>query len=171
MKKGLALLLCVLLMTALCGVRAEEAPDAISVFSSLSHLDLEPYRGKAVFLDVFANWCGPCMSEMPSLKILSEEFADSAVFLLINCDGTEEDNAAVREEFGLTGVTFLLDSEAQIGGLLDQVLGGQGYIPCTMVLDRNGSPVWGDYGALPEASLRAILQYAVNVPAPEAAAE
>jgi len=34
---------------------------------------LEKYRGKYVFLDLWTTWCGPCLEEMPKLKVLYDK--------------------------------------------------------------------------------------------------
>src|SRR5690348_12916494 len=37
---------------------------------------LSSLRGKVVFLNVWATWCGPCRDEMPSMETLYEAFKD-----------------------------------------------------------------------------------------------
>lgn len=44
---------------------------------TLQNLDGQPvsfseYEGKAVFLNIWATWCGPCVREMPSIARLAE---------------------------------------------------------------------------------------------------
>ena len=39
-------------------------------------LHLEDLKGKPVYLDIWATWCGPCIEEFPSLRILAKEFPD-----------------------------------------------------------------------------------------------
>lgn len=47
---------------------------------------LEDYKGKVIFLNFWATWCGPCRSEMPEIQKLYEEYTvmgnDSEVVIL-----------------------------------------------------------------------------------------
>jgi thiol-disulfide isomerase/thioredoxin len=36
------------------------------------HVKLEDYKGKTLFLNFFATWCGPCVGEIPSLEQAAE---------------------------------------------------------------------------------------------------
>merc|ERR1712170_104298 len=44
---------------------------------------------KAVLVDFFADWCGPCKMIAPKLEAMSEEFS-GVVFLKVNVDENEE---------------------------------------------------------------------------------
>ena len=35
--------------------------------------DVRPFKGKTVFLNIWATWCGPCVKEMPSIARLAED--------------------------------------------------------------------------------------------------
>ena len=39
---------------------------------------------KPIFLNIWATWCGPCRSEMPSIIDLEAEYGDKVLFLLIS---------------------------------------------------------------------------------------
>lgn len=48
---------------------------------------LSDFKGKLVYVDVWATWCGPCKKEIPSLKKLEAEYANKdIVFLGVSID-------------------------------------------------------------------------------------
>lgn len=50
-------------------------------------ISLTKYRGKIIYLDFWASWCGPCRMEMPASKILQKQFVGKdVVFLYISLD-------------------------------------------------------------------------------------
>ena len=45
------------------------------------------YKGKVLFLNIWATWCGPCRSEMPGIQKLYESTAsDNIVFVMLSVD-------------------------------------------------------------------------------------
>ena len=48
---------------------------------------LEDLRGKYVYIDVWATWCGPCRAEIPSLQKIEEKYHDKKIaFVSISVD-------------------------------------------------------------------------------------
>lgn len=48
---------------------------------------LEDFKGKYVYIDCWATWCGPCKAELPYLKKLEEKYKDrNIVFVSISSD-------------------------------------------------------------------------------------
>lgn len=45
-------------------------------------LNLEEFKGKVVFLNFWATWCGPCVREMPSIESLQENFKGQPIVFL-----------------------------------------------------------------------------------------
>lgn len=68
---------------------------------------LESMRGKYVYIDVWATWCGPCRAEIPSLKAIEEKFHDKDIaFVSISVDENKD-----HEKW----LTFV--NEKQLGGI------------------------------------------------------
>jgi thiol-disulfide isomerase/thioredoxin len=57
---------------------------------------LAQFKGKTVFLNIWATWCGPCVEEMPSIARLADEprLKDRGVAFV--CVSTDETSDAVR---------------------------------------------------------------------------
>ena len=67
------------------------APDFTAEDISGKEYKLSDFRGKYVYVDVWATWCGPCIREVPFLEKIEEEFADNNIaFLSISIDNTRE---------------------------------------------------------------------------------
>lgn len=50
------------------------------------------YKGKIVYVDIWASWCGPCRAQAPAYQALKTKFtADSVVFLSISIDAESND--------------------------------------------------------------------------------
>jgi thiol-disulfide isomerase/thioredoxin len=51
-------------------------------------ISMKDFKGKVVFIDVWATWCGPCREQFPFLKEVEEEYKDNndIVFLGITID-------------------------------------------------------------------------------------
>ena len=48
---------------------------------------LDSFKGKYVYIDVWATWCGPCIKEIPSLKIIEKEYHNKNIqFVSISTD-------------------------------------------------------------------------------------
>ena len=55
--------------------------------------NIAQYRGKVVFLNIWASWCPPCIAEMPSIASLYDQLKndDDVVFLLVSMDENFDD--------------------------------------------------------------------------------
>lgn len=64
------------------------APSLHMELPGLGPVELAEFRGQAVLINFWAEWCAPCLEEMPSLKLLEQQL-DPKKFVLIavNVDG------------------------------------------------------------------------------------
>src|SRR5437899_925247 len=68
---------------------------------SLLDLDDRPvpfsrFKGKALFMNVWATWCGPCVGEMPSIARLAEEPRLRGKNIEFVCVSTDDSSDRVR---------------------------------------------------------------------------
>lgn len=131
----LALVLC--LLTPLCAMAEEQAPDVTGVLKKYTALDLEPYLGKTVVVNFFTEWCYYCMQEMPDLKAVNDLYdPESFQMVLVHVwDGEDETSTEnVKEKFGMQHMTFFEDTDR----LVASMVGLQGY-PATLVINPDGT--------------------------------
>jgi thiol-disulfide isomerase/thioredoxin len=47
-------------------------------------VNIANYKGKVIFIDVWATWCGPCLQEMPHFKELAEKYKNNQQIIFIS---------------------------------------------------------------------------------------
>lgn len=68
-------------------VKGASFPDVVLRDANGNTMDFSAFRGKYVYIDMWASWCGPCTKEVPHLKKLEEELEnENVVFLSISID-------------------------------------------------------------------------------------
>jgi thiol-disulfide isomerase/thioredoxin len=69
------------------------APDTPFVDAAGKSHTLAEFKGKAVVVNLWATWCGPCVQEMPTLAKLAQDTAGQPVVILPISLDREEDRA------------------------------------------------------------------------------
>lgn len=63
------------------------APDAVAFDLEGKNYKLSDFKGKVIYIDVWATWCGPCKREIPHLKTLEADFHGQNIeFISISTD-------------------------------------------------------------------------------------
>jgi len=102
---------------------------------------LSDFRGKVVFLNFWATWCGPCRFEMPSMEILYQELNSSGLEIVaVNLQEDRESVQSFVDEYGLS-FSVLLDTTGRVGATY-----GARSIPTTYIVDRDGFVIAGTIG-------------------------
>lgn len=97
-------------------------------------ISLSQFRGKIVFLNIWATWCGPCRTEMPAMEKLYQKFKkEDFVMLAVSID--RQGKSVVIPFLQELGLTFpvLLDTDATI-----QKLYKIRALPTSIIIDKMG---------------------------------
>ena len=100
---------------------------------------LAEYRGKVVVLNLWGEWCAPCVHEMPTLAALQTAFPASDVAVVPVAFGDADDRASAAAKLKeLAGDTlpFLYDTDFNVSS--DAKTGA---FPSTIVYGRDGKEV------------------------------
>jgi thiol-disulfide isomerase/thioredoxin len=105
---------------------------------------LEDFRGKYVYIDVWATWCGPCRAEIPFLKEIEAKYHDKNIaFVSISVDvknDTEKWRNLVKDK-QLGGVQLIADNDWKSKFVTDYGITG---IPRFILIDPKGNIVKAD---------------------------
>ena len=70
---------------------------------------LQQYKGKTVFIDVWASWCKDCIAGMPKVQKLREENPE-IVFLFLSLDKETDSWKHGIEKYGVVGENYFIPS-------------------------------------------------------------
>ena len=122
---------------------------------------LADYKGKVIFLNFWATWCGPCRNEMPDIQKLYEEYSaqgeDAEVVILgvagpgIGQEGSADEIASFMEENGYTYPVLMDES----GEMFSQY--GISAFPTTFMIDKDGNVYGYVPGQMTEDIMRSII--------------
>ena len=94
-------------------------------------------NNKLTMVNYWATWCGPCVSEIPDLQKIGEDYADNG-FSIIGVLIGDEDYDGARTFLSDTGVTYpVVLPEGVFMTLASDIQA----IPTTMFFDSNGQQV------------------------------
>jgi len=141
------------------------APGTTAPAFSLTDIDgntvsLEDFKGKVVYLDFWASWCGPCMREVPHAKELKERFKEQEdlVFLYISVDEDLDAWKNTVAQHEIKGVHLNIQGMGNETAELYNVKG----VPTFFIIDRDGvihnnSPARPSSGELIDQQLKDAL--------------
>jgi thiol-disulfide isomerase/thioredoxin len=108
--------------------------------------DIDQLRGKVIFLNLWATWCGPCRAEMPAIESLYKSVAnEDLVFVMLSID-KKADELKVKNYISSKGFSFpVYILQSTFPNQLPEVLQVPS-IPTTFVINKEGEIVYKNVG-------------------------
>ncbi|TNE82476.1 MAG: TlpA family protein disulfide reductase [Gammaproteobacteria bacterium] len=132
-----------MLLTAACERIELERADAPAI-------GWDKFRGQWVLVNYWAEWCKPCLEEIPDLNELDK--APDIAVLGVNFDGVEgKALAALGEKMGI-GYTLLNKDPGPAFGWQMPV-----GLPATFIVNPEGELVETRFGPQTESDIRALI--------------
>lgn len=96
-------------------------------------VSMEQFRGKVIFLNIWATWCPPCIAEMPGINNLYNDIKEEGdvVFLMLSVDDNFEKAKRFKEKKDFDFEVY------QAAGGIPQMYHSQS-IPTTYVINAKG---------------------------------
>ncbi len=142
-----------------------EAPDFTLTDQYGNTHTLSDYKGKTVFLNFWATWCGPCQREMPDIQKLYEAYGENEEDLVVlgvanpktdtnpmNQDVSQEEVEQFLSDHGYT-FPVVMDTTGEVFAYY-----GISAFPTTFMIDANGNV----YGYVPGAMTGDIMESVVK---------
>ena len=130
------------------------APDFTLTDSNGAKVRLADYRGKAVLLNFWATWCGPCQIEIPWFKEFEQQYKSKG-FEVLGVSMDEDGWSAVKPYLAEHKLNYRIllgdDTVAQLYGGLDA-------LPTTFMIDREGK-----FAFAPHVGLIGKNEYAAEI--------
>lgn len=107
-------------------------------------ISLDDFKGKLVYIDVWATWCGPCIQEIPALKQLKEDYKSKNVEIISISIDVQKDFDKWKKmvaEKQLKGVQLFADNDWKSEFVKAY---GIDAIPRFLLIDKNGNILSAD---------------------------
>ena len=131
----------------------EPAPDFELRALDQTMVKLSDFRGRVVFLNFWATWCGPCERELPAFEaFMADQPTDGPVVVGVNLGETYDAVQPYLDERGIHSFPILLDVDYVAGDLY-----GIGPIPVTYVIDAEGRIRFSKFGEMTADDMQSYL--------------
>jgi thiol-disulfide isomerase/thioredoxin len=105
---------------AFCASPGQMAPDfKLPGIKTGNLMSLKSHRGKVVYLDFWASWCGPCRQSLPLLNELRNEFKSKGFEVIaVNLDDDKANAKTFLKQFPVN-YPVLLDPNGKVPQIYD----------------------------------------------------
>ena len=144
----------------------QQAPNFTLVDLHGKKVSLADYRGKAVVVDFWATWCGPCRMEIPWLEQFKKKYASKGLAVLgVATDpiDTNSDESNVHSTVAGFASRHHMNYPILMATLpVVNNYGGIDAIPTTFFINRSGRVVASTVGLAPREDIEADIQKALG---------
>ncbi|MBR5407775.1 MAG: redoxin family protein [Lachnospiraceae bacterium] len=134
----------------------ERLPDFTAECLDGNTFTLSEYKGKVVFINLWATWCGPCVAELPYFNEFYHEHSDDVAMLACHSPSVSEDVEEFLEDKGWD-IPFTIDTDGE--GVF-KVTGGSNTLPQTIVLNRKGEVIYNEIRSVNHEMLEKLYEQA-----------
>lgn len=119
---------------------------------------LSAYKGKTVFLNFWATWCGPCKQELPDIQKIYEKYGENTGELIVlgvaNPNGQDVSEEEITEFLKTNNCSYptVFDESGDIFATY-----GISAFPTTFMIDANGNVYGYVTGMLTEEMMESII--------------
>jgi cytochrome c biogenesis protein CcmG/thiol:disulfide interchange protein DsbE len=131
-------------------------------------VSLASYKGKAVLINFWATWCGPCKIETPWLVELRNQYAPRGFEILgISTDDIDRDDSKMlsdeKKEIAKSAQQLHIDYPVLIDGAsISEPYGGLDEMPTSFFVDRNGKVVAAQLGLTSKDDIEGNIKKALG---------
>jgi cytochrome c biogenesis protein CcmG/thiol:disulfide interchange protein DsbE len=140
------------------------APDFALEDLAGKKVSLSSYRGKAVLINFWATWCGPCKIETPWLIDLRNQYAAQGFEILgVSADDIDRDNPKLFAS-DKNDIAKFVDQEKMPypvlieGDKVSKPYGGLDSLPMSFFVDRKGTVVAVQLGLTSASDIEANIR-------------
>ncbi|QQD18604.1 TlpA family protein disulfide reductase [Spongiibacter nanhainus] len=99
MKRRLVFLIIAPLILWAAGLSQAALASTAAPMLPASGFNLDDYRGKVVYLDFWASWCGPCRASFPYMNTLVSRYGNDLAVVTINLDEDADSARSFIDQF------------------------------------------------------------------------
>lgn len=138
-----SLALCAAAGRALAAALGDPAPPFALSTAQGRTIALEQLRGRVVYVDFWASWCGPCRRSFPWMNEIEKRYGASGLTVVaINVDAKREDAERFLRDYP-ANFTVVFDASGATPRAYDVKA-----MPSSYLIDRNGKIMRIEHGFL-----------------------
>lgn len=121
-------------------LKGKSSPEITCVTATGKTVSLQSLKGKLIYIDIWATWCGPCLRELPYLENLQEKYKkrEDIAFVSISIDDDKVAWSTMVKEKNMKGIQLHANTEMHEKIVNNYLING---IPRFIIINKSGN-IW-----------------------------